>query len=210
MSISVILPTYNEKKNIIILVKKIFFYLKSYNSKKEIIIVDDNSPDQTYEYCKKKFIKNKKIRIYKRKKKKGLAFSIKKGIQLSKCGLIIVMDKDLTHDPAMLPKMIKLSKRYDLVICSRYCNNGGMDSFPLHYFCSYFFNIFITFFLKTGVRDNLGGYFLVKKKKIKESINKKIFYGYGDYFIRLIFFLKKKKIKIKEIPTIFKKKKYGF
>jgi len=70
MSISVILPTYNEKKNIIILVKKIFFYLKSYNSKKEIIIVDDNSPDQTYEYCKKKFIKNKKIRIYKRKKKK--------------------------------------------------------------------------------------------------------------------------------------------
>jgi len=84
-----------------------------------------------------------------------------------------------------------------------------MDSFPLHYFCSFFFNIFITFLLKTGVKDNLGGYFLVKKKKIKESINKKIFYGYGDYFIRLIFFLKKKKIKIKEIPTIFKKRKYG-
>lgn len=115
------------------------------------------------------------------------------------------MDTDLTHDPAMLPKMIKLSEKYDLIICSRYCDKGGMDSFPFHYFCSYIFNIFITFFLQTGVKDNLGGYFLIKKKNIKRLINKKIFYGYGDYFIRLIFFLKKKKLKLKKYLQYLKK-----
>lgn len=78
MSISIILPTYNEKKNIFILVKKIFFYLKSYDFNKEIIIVDDNSPDQTYEYCTEKFLKNKKIKIYKRKKKGVWLFQLKR------------------------------------------------------------------------------------------------------------------------------------
>ena len=52
--LSIILPTYNEKDNIILLVNKIIRLLKNYK-KKEIIIVDDSSPDNTYSLVKKKF-----------------------------------------------------------------------------------------------------------------------------------------------------------
>ena len=52
--LSIILPTYNEKDNIIILVNKIIKLLKNYK-KKEIIIVDDSSPDNTYGLVKNKF-----------------------------------------------------------------------------------------------------------------------------------------------------------
>ena len=59
---SIILPSYNEKKNLILLIKKIKIILKNINY--EIIIVDDNSPDKTYEYFKKKYPKNKKTKIF--------------------------------------------------------------------------------------------------------------------------------------------------
>ena len=65
--LSIILPTYNEKDNIIILVNKIIKLLKNYK-KKEIIIVDDSSPDNTYGLVKDKFRAKKFIKIFSRKK----------------------------------------------------------------------------------------------------------------------------------------------
>ena len=97
MFISVIIPTYNEKNNVpklITLIKKNLQNIK----KKELIIVDDDSPDGTFEFCRKKFFKFKDIKIYRRIKEKGLAKSILYGIRKSKGEIVIVMDADLTHD----------------------------------------------------------------------------------------------------------------
>ena len=59
--------------------------------------------------------------------------------------------------------------------------------------------------LKTHVQDNLGGYFCISKKSLNKLPNKKIFYGYGEYFFRLLFFALKKNLTILEIPAIYKK-----
>ena len=130
MDLSIILPTYNEKNNINILIKKILEILNDVENK-EIIVVDDNSPDGTYLYCKKEFEKNNQIKLILRQNNRGLANSIGDGIKVSKGKNIIIMDTDLSHDPKLITQIINLNKDYDIVSCSRYCEGGSMgNKFP--------------------------------------------------------------------------------
>lgn len=200
MKVSIILPTYNEKNNILLLVKKILKILKNYK-KLEILVIDDDSPDGTYEICKKNL--NLRIcKIFKRKKNRGLARSIDFGIKKSSGDKIIVMDTDFTHDPKYLNKFLLLSNNYEFIIGSRFVSGGKMVN-TTHHYLSLIFNFFLTSLLKTGVKDNLGGYFCLKKNLLKYIKNKEVFLGYGEYFFRLIYYLKKKNIKIREVGVIY-------
>lgn len=207
IKLSIILPTYNEKKNIILLINKIKVILRNFKNY-EIIIVDDNSEDKTYHICKKKFLKNRKIKVFLRKNKKSLGSSILFGINKSIGERIIVMDTDLTHNPKLIPKLLKISFDADMVIGSRFCTGGSMID-KKHFFLSLIYNFFLKVFLGTQVQDNLGGYFCINRKRLNKVNKKKIFYGYGDYFFRLIFFLKKIDISIIEVPTIYKLRHKG-
>ncbi len=207
MDLSIILPTYNEKNNINVLIKNILEILKNLENK-EVIVVDDNSPDGTYLFCKKEFEKNNQIKLIFRQSNRGLANSIGEGIKASKGKNIIIMDTDLSHDPKLIPQMINLNKDYDIVSCSRYCEGGSMGN-KLHYYCSFSYNLLLKFILKTQIKDNTGGYFCIKKNTLDLLPFEKIFYGYGEYFFRLLFFAKKKKKSIIEIPTIYNLRTYG-
>lgn len=200
MKISVILPAYNEKNNIISLVKDIEKFLKDM-SNYEIIIIDDNSPDKTYDECLNN-LNLKFCKVFKRVKDRGLAKSIAFGIKKSSGEKIVIMDTDHTHDPKYLNKLLKFSEKYDLVIGSRF-EKGGKMLATFHHYLSFLFNIFLRILLSTGVKDNLGGYFCIKRSALENLNFDKIFYGYGEYFFRLIFFLNKKKIKIKEIGVVY-------
>ena len=108
MDLSVILPTYNEKDNINILIKSILETLKTVENK-EIIVVDDNSPDGTYLHCKKEFEKNKHVKLILRKNRdKGKALG--DGIKLSTGKNIIIMDADMSHNPKLIPQLTFLKK----------------------------------------------------------------------------------------------------
>ena len=205
--LSIILPTYNEKDNIIILVNKIIKLLKNYK-KKEIIIVDDSSPDNTYGLVKDKFRAKKFIKIFSRKKEFSLAKAIGYGIKKSKGRLIIVMDTDMTHNPNLITKLIGHSKNYDLVSASRFVKGGSMYNL-FHYTCSLIFNFYLKTLLNSKLNDNLGGYFCVKRKAVMKVNFKKIFYGYGEYYFRLLFFLNKNKISMIEIPALYEKRNSG-
>ncbi len=205
--LSIILPTYNEKDNIILLVNKIIRLLKNYK-KKEIIIVDDSSPDNTYSLVKKKFKTKKFIKTFLRKKEFSLGKSIAYGIKKSKGRLIIVMDADLTHNPNLIPKLISHTKNYDLVSGSRFIKGGSMYNL-FHYTCSLIFSFFLKILLKSQLKDNLGGYYCVKSKVFKKLKFKKIFYGYGEYYFRLLFFLNKNKVSMIEIPARYYKRNAG-
>lgn len=208
MDLSIILPTLNEKENIVILLKKIIEKIPKKISK-EIIIIDDNSEDGTFNFIKKKFKNKKFVKVFLRKSlHKSLGASIGDGIKKSKGNLIVIMDSDLSHNPNQIPIQLKYSKKYDLVSSSRYIDKGNMEN-KLHFYCSYLYNIFLGFVLKTNIKDNTGGFFCVRKKVLNTLPFKKIFFGYGDYFFRLLFFLKLKKGIIKEIPTKYTNRLYG-
>lgn len=204
--ISVILPTYNESGNIIKLIKKISQKLKIYNF--EIIVVDDNSPDQTGDLAKREFSKNKNIKIFIREKGKDLASAILLGINKSEGEEILVMDSDFNHDPEVLPIMLAHKDSYDLVVGSRYIKGGGMED-RVRFILSFIYNLLIRSLLHLKTHDNLSGFFLLKRKHLAKFEKKNIFYGYGEYFIRLLTIAHKHNLSIYEVPVFYKNRSSG-
>ncbi len=118
MKLSIIIPAYNEKDNILKIIKKI----KEVNLgkiKKELIIVDDNSTDGTKKILNN--IKDDEIKIFYNEKNKGKGFSVKKGIENSTGEIIIIQDADLEYDPEDYPELIKpiINKESKIVYGSR-------------------------------------------------------------------------------------------
>ncbi len=204
MSLSIVIPTYNEKENIILLIKSI--KKKFRNKNFEIIIVDDNSPDKLFKYLKHK--KFKKVRIYKNIYKKSLANSILYGLRKSSKKNILIMDSDFTHDPKYLDQFYNLISKYDYVVGSRFVPGGYMKN-KFHFYCSKIFNIFTKIILSTDINDNTSGFIVIKKKLFNFIPKEKIFYGYGDYFFRFLFYLNKETKNKKEIPVKYKNRIMG-
>ena len=204
---SIILPCYNEYRNLKLLIPEILNIFK--NKSFEILVVDDNSSDQTTTKLKNDFNKNSKIKYILRKKNRSLGLSIKDGVIASKGKVVIVMDTDFNHKPTDLNKMLYLyeTSSFDMICGSRFLK-GGFSSTTFRHFTSLIFNYFLNFITKGKQTDNLSGFFIIKKNLISKMLTK-IFYGYGEYYIRLLFYLQKTKISIKEIPVKYGARKYG-
>ena len=207
MDLSIILPTYNEKGNIVVLINKLINIIPK-NLKKEIIIVDDNSKDNTYLYCKNEFKDNNEVKVILRESSRSLGKSIGDGIEISSGKILIVMDTDLSHNPEHIPTMLDLVKNYEIISCSRYSGGGSMENKP-HFFVSYLYNILLRIILNTKVKDNTGGYFCIKKTFLNSLPHESIFYGYGEYFFRLLYFAKINGGNVKELPTKYQDRTYG-
>ena len=125
ITISVILPTYNEKDNIGLLIDEINSYLS--NNQIEIIVVDDNSPDGTSKIVEEKQKTNPNIQLLCRENKKGLTSALNDGIAKSTGEILVWMDCDFQMPPSIVPELVeKIGDGYDVAVGSRYVN-GGKD-----------------------------------------------------------------------------------
>ena len=204
--ISIVLPCYNEKENILALVPVIHEVLGAYEH--EILVVDDNSPDGTYQAIKEKgYLYVVPILLT---ADSGFAKSIRCGIENAKGEIIIVMDSDFNHMPKYLPIMVDNMKYFDCVIASRflYLPLEKHDS-VFRIVSSWFFNLFIRMVLFSKVTENLFGFFAIKKSVVHQLNFDEIFWGFGDYFIRMLFYLQKKNHTILQIPAIFGQRNVG-
>lgn len=208
MKVSVILPTYNEKGNIIELIDIIVEQLLPMKLGTEIIVVDDNSLDNTGKLAHDHFVESKEVKVFIRTEERGLATAIRYGIEKSSGDIIVVMDTDFNHDPKILPQMIKFLEYYDIVIGSRFTVGGGMYS-KFRYLCSYAFNFLIRIVLGTRLQDNLSGFFAIRRGVLFSLNFDKIFWGYGDYFFRFLFYAQKLGAAILDIPVVYPMRKTG-
>lgn len=207
--VSVILPTYNEKESILLLVREILEILSRESPDHEVIIVDDNSPDNTFQLVKKEFIDNPHVVPLLRTTEKGLASAILHGIRHASGDTLVVMDTDFNHPPNLIPLLVKITEYFDIAVGSRYVIGGGMETSRLRYLGSKLFNKFIHYSLGVKTTDNLSGFFAFKKSILIGINPEAIFYGYGDYFIRFLYVMQKQKRFILEIPVIYKDRKGG-
>lgn len=207
MKVSVILPTYNEAGNIVALVREIISHIPG-EWAYEIVVVDDNSPDGTYQAVKTAFNDNEAVVAVLRTKDRGFAKSIRAGIEAAQGEQIIVMDTDFTHDPVEIPRLLHIAKVYDIVSGSRFCSGGNMQDVQ-HYIASMLYNWVLRLVLHTQVQDNLGGYFTIRKEKLMQLPLDKIFFGYGEYFFRVLHFAKQKELSIVEIPALYRARHAG-
>ena len=206
--VSIILPTYNERENITELIDAIHDTLKNCEFDYEMVVVDDNSPDGTADAVRQQFGDDTHVALYVRVEGRGLATAIRYGIERAAGDTIVCMDTDFNHDPAMIPQMVKFLEFYDLVIGSRFVMRGGMED-RFRQFSSGVYNWGIRILFRTPVHENLSGFFAMSRDKILSMNLDDIFYGYGDYFIRLIMVSWKRSYKILEVPVFYRLRMHG-
>jgi dolichol-phosphate mannosyltransferase len=199
VKVSVILPTYNEAGNIVELIRQII-QVVSPKYEYEILVMDDNSPDKTFEIVKSAFPDDLSVVPVLRTAQRGLAYAIRAGVDKASGDQIVIMDTDFTHDPKEIPKMLHVAQIYGIVSGSRFCAGGNMQDAP-HYLASRIYNEFMRFVLRTQIQDNLGGYFTISAEKLRSLPIDKIFFGYGDYFFRLLYFAELAQMSIVELPA---------
>ena len=128
MKALIIIPTYNEAYNISAIIKAVL----AQNPDIEVLIVDDNSPDGTSKIVEE--MKTPKIHLITREKKMGLGSAYVEGFKFAlkkSYDFIFEMDADFSHDPEMIPIMLKEIQENDLIIGSRYIKGINVVNWPL-------------------------------------------------------------------------------
>lgn len=195
--ISIILPTLNERENIVPLIRAIRRELA--NIPHEVLVVDDQSPDGTAQAVMD--LKDPAVRVLVRTEDHGYAKSLLHGIENSKGDLLILMDSDFNHDPGCLPYMVKKLAEYDCVSGSRFLKGGSMTPAWRGIF-SRAFNRFIRQMTGGKMTDHLFGFFGLRREALARCPSGDIFFGFGDYGMRLLFYLQKDRARIHEFPSL--------
>ena len=212
MELSIVIPTYNEKENIEVLIHQIEkFFHKKYNRNFEIIIVDDNSPDGTAQLAIKLNKTYGNIRVIIRRKRKGVGAALREGYNKSKGNLILSTDADLSFDVNDMERLIaELNKGYDLVVGSRYLSNKDYEKPDLQIkikgLVSKYGNVTVRLLSGLSIHD-FSANFRIIKKKVWDNI--KITDDTHSILLEMILKTRYKGYKVTEIPVKFKLRKYG-
>jgi dolichol-phosphate mannosyltransferase len=208
MDFSVILPTYNERDNIVALIRAIEHAVQGNSDDYELIVVDDNSPDDTAGWVRAQCGDDQHVRVMVRTEERGLATAIRYGIEHAGGETVVVMDTDFQHDPALIPRMVQFCQYYDVIVGSRFVMGGGMQE-GYRYYYSYLFNLFVRMVTRTQIQDNLSGFFAMRRDKLLRMDRSRIFIGYGDYFIRLLYHAWRYSYSVLEIPVFYRVRPHG-
>jgi len=168
--LSVIIPTFNEKPNIMALVDRLERALAGISW--EAIIVDDDSPDGTIGLVRTIAAGDRRIRGIRRIARRGLAGACLEGILASSSPVVAIIDGDLQHDETRLPVMLDLvrSGKADLVVASRYREGGAAgDGFSgLRHRVSKLATRLARTVVKHELSDPMSGFFLVRRQLIED------------------------------------------
>ena len=202
LNVSLIIPTYNEAKNIPFLIEEIFASVDKSKINLEFIIVDDNSPDGTGKIAEDLADKYP-IRVIHRAGKLGLGTAVIEGFKLSDRKYVGAMDGDMSHNPNILNRMIVSLTDNDIVMGSRFKEGSKVEKWGLHRRMISGTGVFMAKIL-AGVNDPLSGYFFMKKGVI-EGINLKT----KGYKILLEILVKGNYDKVEEFPYTFRMRKHS-
>jgi len=126
-SVSIVIPTFNERDNLPVLLEQIERALSSWRGRLEVIVVDDDSPDGTWQAAEALRARHPWLRVVRRTSGvKGLSPAVVEGWRVATGDVLVVMDADLQHPPAMLPRLLAACEQpdVDLVVASRYRPEG--------------------------------------------------------------------------------------
>ena len=203
MKTLVISPTYNERKNIQLLVEKIL----DPNPEFHLLIVDDNSPDGTGEIVKDLQKSYSNLHLKERPGKAGLGtaylFGFKWALERD-YEAIVQIDADLSHDPNDVPRLVSELKDNDLVIGSRYVEGVSVVNWPIRrLILSYGANMYSRTITGMPINDGAGG-FKAWRKSLLEKIDLNDVRSQGYSFqIEMNFRAWRREARIKEAPIIF-------
>ena len=191
--ISVILCTFNEKENIKLTIEKLLKY-----NIHEIIIVDDDSRDGIAEEIKK--INNQKIKFFQRKETRGFASAFIYGIMMSEGKFIFRFDIDMHSQIEYFFNIIENKIEKDLVIFSRYVQNGDDKRDAYRKIPSLIINKLCQFFLSNKIKDYTSAIIYFNKSILQDIIPKNT--RYGNFIIEFVYMNILRKKSFVEVPFV--------
>ena len=204
--LSVVTPTYNEAENLPILVDELHAALGDIPH--EIVVADDDSPDGTWEVAEKLAVTDPTIRVMRRFHDKGLSAAVLDGMSIARGQYLAVIDADLQHDPAALPRMLEaVQGGADVCVGSRSTEGGGYGDWSAsRRFVSWVATLIARVLLRVPASDPMSGFFLISEQayaRTAPSINPR------GFKILLEFIGRNRDLTVTEVGYTFRNREHG-
>jgi len=205
----VVVPTYNERDNIDILIEELLVLPDNVS----VINVDDGSPDGTGEAADAWAAKTDRVRVIHRPGKLGLGTAYIAGFKYALAAdydRILTMDADFSHHPRYIPSMLALSAERDMVIGSRYVPGGGtLRCTWKRRALSQGANTFAKLMLGLEALDCTAG-FRCYRREVLEAIDLDAIFSNGySFLIEMIYYVQRAGYRVGEVPIIFEDRRRG-
>jgi len=199
----VVIPTYNEKDNVVRLSSSVL----DQHADIQILFVDDNSPDGTGKIIDELVSGNERIHVLHRAGKLGLGSAYREGFKAALsmgADYIIEMDADFSHDPGVLPEFLNAMQTSDLVIGSRYLNGVSVVNWPIRrLILSYFASVYTRWVTGLQLRDCTSGFKCFRRSSLEAMDLDSVKSDGYSFQIEMNYRCMEKGLRITEIPIIF-------
>ncbi len=197
-ALSIVVPTYNERDRLADLVEAVFAAYAAAEVDGELVIVDDNSPDGTGRLADD-LARRHRIVVLHRAGKLGLGTAVIEGFAAATAPVVGVIDADLSHPPALLPKMLAVMRATgaDVVVGSRYIPGGGTRNWERSRLLMSRLACVMARGL-TPIRDATSGYFLIRRE-LAQGVR----ISAGGFKICLELLVRSRPESVVEVPYVF-------
>ena len=214
MKLAVVIPTYNEKETIQILIEKLFSEIKPIVDELHVVIIDDSSPDGTANIVTDLSDKFQKISLIQRPTRLGLGAAYKDGfnhvLEKIDSDLIVQMDADHSHNPSEIVTMLQEIEGYDFVVASRHMPNSSIVGWGVGRQMTHSFaGIIARISARIDIKDSTSGFRMFKRETLQSIEFDKIESDGFAFQIEMLYQLKQKGFRGLEMPTIFVNRKSG-
>ncbi len=207
--LSVIVPTFNEVGNVVELRDRVAVALRGLDW--EMIFVDDDSPDRTAATLREMAQTDPRVRCLQRIGRRGLSTACIEGMLASSAPLVAVIDADLQHDEALLPKMFALVSggEFDVVVGSRYVESGGIGAWDESRAAfSRIATRLSRFVLKADLQDPMSGFFMIRRDAFMACVKAGVS-GVGFKILLDLFATSPVPLRYRELPYQFRNRVAG-
>ena len=208
IELAVVIPTYNEKENVPVLLTALARALCDVDW--EAIIVDDDSPDGTAEFVRDMAASNPRIHVIERIGRRGLSSACIEGMLSTSAPYIAVIDADMQHDETVLPKMLEKirDEHLDLVVASRNLASGGMGEFSRgRVWLSNMGNRVSRLVCHCDISDAMSGFFVIDRHFFQEIVHRLT--GSGFKILVDILASSRRPVRVAEVPYRFRNRARG-
>ena len=208
VDLSVVIPTYNERANISELIARVSESLEG--TSWALLFVDDDSPDGTADLITEYARRDYRIRLIRRIGRRGLSSACIEGVMSTTSNYIAIMDADMQHDEAILPRMLDTlrSEQLDVVVGTRNAQGGSMGNFARNrQLLSRLGQRASNSFCHCEISDPMSGFFLFTRTFFFEVVHS--LDGRGFKILVDMLACARRPVKLGEVGYTFRSRRHG-
>jgi dolichol-phosphate mannosyltransferase len=206
--LTIVVPTLNERDNIEPLIALLDAALP--NTNWEVMFVDDDSTDDTPKHIRALAVVDRRVRCIQRIGRRGLSTACIEGVLACSAPYVAVMDADLQHDEALLPRMLEILQKenVDLVIGSRYAAGGGLGDWAGNRaWISQSGTKLARLICKQDISDPLSGFFMCRRDVFECAVRR--LSGQGFKILLDLLASSSPPLRVRELPFEFRTRRHG-